>query len=297
MPKCRQCGVEADTARCPECEAIMKVRCPKCAVDARLREGFRCGACGREELCMGHLDREANTCSECEIAAQPGAPIGFQLLKRNTFGFREYRCQRDRSRMVLIPAGQFFYGDEKQPLYLPTFLLDLWPVTNEQYKRFVKETGHAAPDEWGDPQFSKPRQPVCGVSWDDASAYADWIGKRLPSEEEWEKAARGHDGRIYPWGDEEPSDEVANYDHQIGRTSSIGRFPEGRSPYGCVEMAGNVLEWCASWFDIERRSRVLRGGAFVSGPKTIRSAFRFGDATDASYPIFGFRCARDWGGK
>ena len=295
MPKCRTCAVEAETQLCPECDAIMVVTCPKCKVGAKLKEGFACEACGRAGLCLGHIDREAGTCAECHIATDPSPPLGFRLLKRNEEGFREYLCEKDRSRMALVSAGEFLYGENKQRLYLPSFLIDVWPVTNGQYAKFCKATGHPAPDDWDEPILSKPKQPVVGVSWHDAVAYCEWVGKRLPTDEEWEKAARGHDGRKFPWGNEPPDDTRANFGKRIGRTSSVGRFPDGRSPFGCADMAGNVLEWCGSWHLFERRTRVLRGGAWVSEPNTLRTSLRFGDAPTCTYPIFGFRCALDWG--
>lgn len=291
MPMCRKCSVPAQTRRCPECATIVDVSCPRCQMHAQVTAGFRCGSCGRAPICMGHFSREDKLCADCSLRRQPPSRSDLKPLKKNEFGHREYTWQRDGSRLVLIPAGEFLYGDDNQLSYLPSFLIDVWPVTNDQYHRFVTATRHRQPNEWDDPDMRQPRRPVTGVTWDDASAYATWAGKQLPKEQEWEKAARGIDGRMYPWGNAPPHSKQANFAHQIGRPSSVGRFPDGRSPYGCVEMSGNVMEWCSSWFDQSRGTRVLRGGAWVSQPNTLRAAFRFGDQPELDYPIVGFRCS------
>jgi serine/threonine-protein kinase len=196
--------------------------------------------------------------------------------------------------MVLVPAGEYPRGDNREPRYQPSYLLDVWPLTNERYHAFVKATGHEAPEEWNDPDYRLPNQPVTGVSWEDAAAYADWVGKRLATEDEWEKAARGIPGRLYPWGKSAPDETRANYGHNIGHPSPVNQHLAGRSPYGCVDMAGNVLEWCADWFMEDRGTRVLRGGSWVSGPNILRTTYRYGDTPTYRYPIFGFRCALSW---
>jgi formylglycine-generating enzyme required for sulfatase activity len=178
--------------------------------------------------------------------------------------------------MILIPAGEFQMGDaakikwsseifsmtpslkgysNERPVnivYLDAFYLDKHEVTNEQYKKFMDATGYKAPDYWDDPNFNIPNHPVVGVSWFDAEAYCKWAGKRLPTEAEWEKAARGVlVGRIYPCGDS-LSHNDANYGGTFGKdgwefTSPVGSFaPNG---YGLYDMAGNVNEWCSDWYD------------------------------------------------
>jgi len=217
--------------------------------------------------------------------------------------------------MVLIPAGQFQMGvndgvdGQVHTVYLDAFYMDKYEVTNAQYKKFMDATGHGAPACWDDPNLNAPDQPVVGVSWHNAKAYAEWAGKRLPTEAEWEKAARaGLTGSLYPSGDKLTRDH-ANYDGTGGEdrweyTSPVGSFaPNG---YGLYDMSGNVLEWCADWFSESYYSgspklnpdgpnsgthRILRGGSWLSTAKYLRCARRFKFMPTAPFNSFGFRCA------
>lgn len=218
---------------------------------------------------------------------------------------------------VTIPAGDFYMGSDPHrdihffedelpqfKLYLQTFRLSRFPITNTQYKLFVDATGHRVPTHWTNgaiPQ-AKEKHPVVNVSWRDANAFCDWAGVRLPSEAEWEKAARGHDGRLYPWGDSPPNNERCNFDMQVGYTTAVGAYPTGASPYGVMDMAGNVWEWTASiWLDsyenyllqMETSSennlrRVLRGGGFRD-VEFVRCAARSWDLSTQRYRDLGFR--------
>ncbi|MBM3216186.1 formylglycine-generating enzyme family protein [Candidatus Poribacteria bacterium] len=206
---------------------------------------------------------------------------------------------RDGSEMLLIPAGYFVRGndyiagraafDEEKPrhrVWLDAYRIAKRPVTYRQYRRFVVETSHRSPAYWDDAELAADDHPVIGVSWDDASAYCAWAGLRLPTEAEWEKAARGTEGALYCWGDTwDP--RRGNFDDDLrcdgsidgyARTSPVGAYPQGASPYGCLDMLGNVWEWCADWFaeygdDPETRNpkgpassesgvRVLKGGSW-----------------------------------
>jgi formylglycine-generating enzyme required for sulfatase activity len=186
---------------------------------------------------------------------------------------------RDGSLMVLVPAGPFLLGlpdddlladshEKPQRLVeLPAFWIDVYPVTNARFARFLDAGGYdreewwsaegwewrrrtdtRAPALWGESGWDAPEQPAAGVSWYEADAYARWAGRRLPTDAEWEKAARGTDGRRYPWGDDWPGPRRANFDGALGRTSPVGLFPAGVSPYGCHDMAGNVNNWTADWY-------------------------------------------------
>lgn len=198
--------------------------------------------------------------------------------------------------MVLIPAGPFLMGSDpgrdkdarkdEQPqhtLYLPEYYLAKTPVTNAQYAAFVDITGHRSPFSWeeGKPPRGEGDHPVVGVSWHDAVAYCNWLTEktdkpyRLPSEAEWEKGARGADGRIYPWGNGWDAKRCNSAEGGPGHITPVGAFPQGASPYGLLDMAGNVWEWCHSLsrpypYDSEdgredpyaEGLRVLRGGSF-----------------------------------
>lgn len=185
---------------------------------------------------------------------------------------------KDGKEMVRVPSGEFLYGDGKQTRYLPEYWIDKTPVTNEEYARFLTESDRDPPAHWEGvlPPVGIARHPVVNVSWDDAASYAAWTGRRLPTEEEWEKAARGTDGRLFPWGDEEPNERLCNFGRHVGGTTPVGHYsPQGDSPVDCVDMAGNVLEWTDSWGSKNIGYRVLRGGDWYTTDKNaLRCAWR-----------------------
>ena len=213
---------------------------------------------------------------------------------------------------VPVPAGEFLMGDEEREehkVHVDAFQIDKYPVTNLQYKRFMDATGHDPPGRWegGIYPDEKALHPVVNVSWYGAVAYAEWAGKRLPTEAEWEKAARGTDGRQYPWGDAFDKDKCNTEESGIGDTTPVGRYsPDGDSPYGCADMAGNVWEWTSSLYkDYPYRandgredarssgSRVVRGGSFAAGGGLARCAVRdffYGFLRGLNSDL-GFRCA------
>lgn len=179
--------------------------------------------------------------------------------------------------MIRIPAGPFFYDDEAESIHLDEFWIAKNPVTNAAYKRFLDanpryaapyaEKAWAAPYNWDRARRAYPpgkeNYPVVLVSWYDAVAFAAWAGMELPTERQWEKAARGTDGRVYPWGDEWGDGRCNTAHADIEGTTPVGHFsPQGDSPYGCVDMAGNVAEWTASKLEEGSSWRVLRGGAW-----------------------------------
>ncbi len=186
---------------------------------------------------------------------------------------------QDGSEMVLIPAG----GS------VSSFYMDVYEVTNAQYGKFIRAIGHRKPESWNDSRFNQSNQPVVGVSWHDAVAYAKWAGKRLPTEKEWEWAARGGlRGKEYPWGDQEPTSSRANYDDNVGKPTVVGSYPA--NGYGLYDMAGNVWEWCQDWYDSDRDNKVLRGGSWRNGTSYLRLAPRSNNAPNYRYNSIGFRC-------
>ena len=203
----------------------------------------------------------------------------------------------DGTLLVLIPAGEFIAGgpgsDEGEGAFkvtLPSYYLGLHPVTNAQYKRFVDATGYKhSPSQISDP--SKADHPVVDVSWYDAKAYCDWAGLRLPTELEWEKGARGTDGREYPWGNEWDQSKCRNKDNKGSEeTCGVWSYPEGCSHWGLYQMSGNVWEWCADLNDGKAYER-YKGGDITPPSSGGSRVLRGGSWYNAFYVTDAFRCA------
>ena len=195
--------------------------------------------------------------------------------------------------MVHVEAGPFLMGPEKRRARLPGFYIDVYEVTNRRYMAFVAATGHREPEFRALEDRAQPDQPVTGVTWHDAQAYARWVGGRLPSEPEWEKAARGAKGNTYPWGESppDPTHAVLGSVTKQRHASPVGSKPAGASPYGCLDMAGNVWEWCADWFAAAEQHKAIRGGSFGNLDYGDGNCYSRGKA----FPEFpqehiGFRC-------
>lgn len=242
--------------------------------------------------------------------------------------------------MVTIPAGTFLMGSDRKvdrnaypaefpqrKVYLDAYEIDKFEVTTVQFLKFVLATNRHPLIDWqydgGNFQETMANHPVMHVSWFDADAYCTWAGKRLPTSAEWEKAARGEDGRIYPWGNEPAGLSRANF----GRTGlsgpvrdrperlllyppiiSVDKYENGASPYGVFQMAGNVAEWTADWYDPayykkapdrnpkgpeKGTQRAFRGGGWIDSTPTVRPAQRNGTDPNTKMNWLGFRCARD----
>ncbi len=192
--------------------------------------------------------------------------------------------------MVLVPAGSFLFGEEKDERQLPDFWIDKALVTNADYARFVADTGHEPPRHWEgkkEPPAELRDHPVVWVSWEDANRYAIWAGGSLPSEEQWEKAARGTDGRTYPWGDDWQDGLCNTEEAGIGSTTPVGQFsPTGDSPYGCIDMSGNVWEWTNSKVD---RLYKIKGGGHHSSKDAARASAGYNLNHTDKYGYCGFR--------
>ena len=215
-----------------------------------------------------------------------------ELLEQSDSTLAETIAEMMDSMTVHIPASEFLMGDEQRTIRVDTFRIDKYPVTNAQYKRFVEATDHPPPGHWGGGTYpaGKALHPVVYVSWDDAVAYAEWAGKRLPTEEEWEKAARGTAGREYPWGDWEEG-RCNTGETGIRDTTPVGQYsPGGDSPYGCADMAGNVWEWTLSLYEPGKPYRVVRGGSWFNDQENARCGARDWLGENHSYSSRGFRC-------
>jgi formylglycine-generating enzyme required for sulfatase activity len=237
---------------------------------------------------------------------------------------------------VPVPAGKFIMGSDKSKdedarddelpqhkVTLSAYWIGKHPVTNLQYQAFVQAKGVNAPKHWQDGQIpvGKENHPVVNVSWQETEAFCQWattllqaspsasLAKkvRLPTEAEWEKAARGTDGRFYPWGDEAPGLTTCNYSEIVKDTTPVGQFsPQSDSPYGCVDMAGNVWDWTADWYNPgyyqnspkknpqgpdTGQAHALRGGALNSLNILVRCAARTRFGPALRFTNIGFRCA------
>ena len=208
---------------------------------------------------------------------------------------------------ITIPAGNFLMGEgaDQHSLFLPDYRIAKYPVTNAQYEVFVEATGYHAPKHWKDGQMpaGKEDHPVVHVSWHDAQAFCKWAKVKLPSEAEWEKAARGPNGRIYPWGDDKPDETRCNFAN-IGITMPVNHYPDGVSYYGCFDMVGNAWEWTNSLYmsypydatdgreDLQTNGRrAWRGGAFVLFDQIVRCAIRSFDNPNDHSNTLGLRVA------
>ena len=243
--------------------------------------------------------------------------------------------------MIDIPAGAFPMGTDlpqadpqdhpQHQVQLPAYRIDKYLVTNAQYARFLAQTGHRPPSTWKEGRIPDGRlqHPVTLVSWYDAQAYAQWAGKRLPSEAEWEKAARGTDARRWPWGSSMDASRLNTY-YNVGSTTPVDAYKSGASPYGVFDMAGNVSEWIDEEFlpypgsdapadifqgriskalsaedralnlseqvPVKQHYKVLRGGSWKSDPFSTATYHRSYNWPNYASDFFGFRCASDAGG-
>ncbi|WP_372364731.1 SUMF1/EgtB/PvdO family nonheme iron enzyme [Candidatus Uabimicrobium sp. HlEnr_7] len=234
-------------------------------------------------------------------------PVGYKIVNEEIISLV------DNAPMVYIPKGIFVMGDssidadlEEAPehkVYLDAYLIDKFPVTNNRYKLFLDAIGQNPqtnalmdntqklhiPQFWYNSKWNTPEQPVVGIDWHDAQAYCDWSSKSLPTEAEWEKAARGTDYRYYPWGNDIPNREKCNFDNYVGQTSRVGEYPENCSSYRCYDMSGNVWEWCQDWYDAHYynkspltnpqgpqygKFKIARGGSWQQRIRKIRVTTR-----------------------
>lgn len=241
-----------------------------------------------EQKKLAEEQRRAEAESKKIEEARVRPPLAPQQIGKEIIG-------QDGAPMVLVPAGEFLYGFDNQRMSLPAFYMDFYEVTTSRYAAFLQATSHSQPKFWEDVRpASDGDLPVVGVEAVDAKAYCRWAGKRLPTSQEWEKAARGVDGRTYPWGNNVPTPDLANYGPAFcgpfcnvyeEKLKPVNSYKEGRSPYGIYNMAGNAYEWV--------EEEVVRGGSWLDGPLVIRSANWFRHTASLYTSRLGFRCAQD----
>jgi len=246
------------------------------------------------------------------------------LLNNTDMYYTQTKIGVEPNKMVTIEAGIFTMGSDERlsdegpqhKVNLSAFAIDIYEVTNGQYKQFIDATGRRSPSHYRNRTYpeGKVDHPVTFVNWEDAGAYCKWVGKRLPTDQEWEKAARGNDARTYPWGDkfaEENANTPLRWKSlgKFGDTTPVGLFPKGQSPHGLHDMSGNVWEWTSSWYkaypenktnseSYGERYKTLKGGSWfdcsfykcgISAPVYNRAFF----AKKVKNDTFGFRCAKD----
>jgi formylglycine-generating enzyme required for sulfatase activity len=244
------------------------------------------------------------------------------LVPTPTLGIGSSITGQDGMKLLYVPAGNFLMGstdsdpnaqaNEKpqHTVYLDAFWIDQTDVTNKMYSQCVGDKGacqppwdsssYTHPSYYGNSQFDN--YPVIYVNWDMANTYCRWAGRQLPTEAQWEKAARGTDGRTYPWGNNAPENTLLNYNGAAGDTTAVGSYPKGASPYGALDMAGNAWQWVANWYATYPGNtvsdpaygttyRVLRGGSWGIN-FDVRSAGRDGYVPSSEDYFIGFRCVR-----
>jgi predicted phosphodiesterase len=279
------------------------------ALELCLAKGYRLPTTLAEDfrgICLAAIDDE--------IAVKERHRLGLCL---GLLGDPRIKDLQDPDAYVQVPAGDYVYGDDNQPLRIDVpFRLSRYPVTNSQYRAFIEaggyleqaywsdagwawlqQTGVIQPVYWDERRWNGPSQPVVGVSSWEAEACCRWAGGRLPTEQEWEAAARCPDGCTYPWGDDW-EDGICNSDETgLDETSTVGLFPRSHQrELGITDMAGNVWEWCDSYYEDRGDrdgvgvSRVLRGGAFIDSSRNLRCSYRFRYASEIRYRNIGFRC-------
>lgn len=270
---------------------------------------------------IGHNVSES---TELSSARQPSAVATVSGTAEQAWQFHN---SRDGTVLAFVPEGSFLAGREKLRVHLPAYYLALTCVTNTQYAKFLDQR---RPDpvrlkNWINLKQrnaiyrenntykvnpEKAEFPVVWITWEGAAAYCKWAGLRLPTELEWEKGARGVDGRLYPWGDEWEAGRphAAGVERKPEEITSVWTYPTARSPYGLYQMIGNVFEWCADWYEVNAYQRysqgdlkppqkgeykVLRGGPWRFGtPAHLRTEYRKSTVWRAGTPICGFRCAK-----
>ncbi len=247
----------------------------------------------RRDLGAANFDAHAGGYKRRRLWVKEG-PIKNRAAEAEALGLEGHPglfLPRDARYWLRVDGGTVSNENAKGETHrVRSFEMGRYPVTVWEYGHFV-DAGGKVPNKW-DEQQQHPTRPVVRVSWHDADAYCKWARVRLSTEWEWQLAAGGPEGLKHPWGDEDTTELHANIDQWVGSPTPVGLFPDGRSPCGCDDMAGNVWEWTDSWFDDKRQLRVVRGGCWINVNHNARCAYRYNFTPTSHNDYTGFRCAR-----
>ncbi|MDP7349475.1 MAG: formylglycine-generating enzyme family protein [Nitrospinota bacterium] len=282
---------------------------------SKLQCGFTCHS---NKKVLHRKMNDQSECTQCHSSDSVSLLAIGNVEKKSPSSIQKPKKIRYQN-MALIPAGEFIMGsddrwDDESPEFTSktnAFLIDIYEVTNSQYKKFVDKTRYPPPVFWDRNEIPKGLEdhPVTYVNWEEASAFCRWSGKRLPTEAEWEKAARGKSGNTFPWGKAFDPAKSNNPQSESQGTKPIGSYESGKSPYGLYDMSGNVWEWTANWYlphpgnnipnpQYGKKNRVIKGGSWfdcleygcgISALSYNRGAF----VPSTRNNTIGFRCTKD----
>ena len=234
---------------------------------------------------------------------------GMILIPQGAFEMGSQKSLRELNPVSIFQADRHMLGpeDPAHEVILDAYYIDLYEVPNADYKKYIEATGSKTmPRYWDDSNFNQPNQPVVGITWKEARAFCQWRSKRLPTEAEWEKAARGKRPTKYPWGNEAPDKTRLNFNSQVGKTTPVGSYPTGKSDYGVFNLSGNVAEWVKDWHFPEYylfspkenppgpekgHYKIIRGGNWKNNAEDVRLTYRNATVPKARSKTIGFRCA------
>ena len=241
----------------------------------------------------------------------PSSYSGMVLIQQGAFEMGSQKSLRELDPVSIFQADRHMLGpeDPAHEVILDAYYIDLYEVTNADYKKYLETTGSKTiPRYWDDSTLNQPNQPVVGTTWKEARAFCQWKNKRLPTEAQWEKAARGKRPVKYPWGDEEPDKTRLNFNNHTGKTTPVGSYPTGKSDYGVFDLSGNVAEWVKDWHFPEYylfspkenppgpdkgHYKIIRGGNWKNNAEDVRLTYRNATVPKARSKTVGFRCAAD----
>ena len=244
-----------------------------------------------------------------KVASSPYSEMA--LIPKGAFEMGSQRSLRELDPVSIFQSDRHMLGpeDPAHEVILDAFYIDIHEVTNAEYKSYIEATGlKSVPRYWNDTTFNHPDQPVVGTPWNEAQGFCRWKNKNLPTEAQWEKAARGKRPVKYPWGNEAPDKTRLNFNNHVGKPTAVGLYPEGKSDYGLFDMSGNVAEWVQDWhfpeyylFSPKKNPpgpkkgvyKIIRGGNWMNNAEDVRLTYRNATVPKARSKTVGFRCVAD----